>query len=505
LTATGPFSKVEGMSDATRLGRSTLPAGYRTASPAGVPGIVHLGLGNFHRAHQGVYTARALEVEPGPWGTSAFSNRSESVVEAMRAQDLLYAVLQISPQGCSVSVPGVHVRVDVAAADPAAVIAAIAAPSTRIVTLTVTEHGYTYSPTTHDLDLSAPAVQRDLARPEHPLTSVGQVAAGLVQRFVSGGEPVSVVSCDNLGGNGSLLRRLVTSFVTHGSLAPSQEFLAWLGDHVSFPNTMVDRIVPATSPAHRALAADLLGVHDAVPVPAEPFSMWVLQDDFAAGRPAWERAGAIFSDDVEAYELLKLRLLNGTHSLIAYLGVLAGAATIAEAVAVPYVEAAARALMRDEYLPTVRVPGGVDVDRYVAELFHRFSNTELAHRTSQVGSDGSQKLPQRVSGPALHHLQHGDVPQLICLTVAAFLACVAPRDGHRGDLADDIRDPMLPALRRLAAEAPSARALVDSVFDGTSLLPPDLTGVALFRGRVAELLDALERHGPQAAVRGALG
>ena len=489
------------MSSLSRLSRSTLSTAPTTAGcPDGPAGIVHLGLGNFHRAHQAVYTARALEVESGPWGIHAFGNRSRSVVDAMRQQDLLYAVVEISPRGRRASVPGVHTRVDVAATSPFAVVDAIAAPSTKIVTLTVTEHGYTYSPATQDLDLDAASVRHDLTRIDAPLTTIGQITTGLTQRFANGGDPVTVVSCDNLGNNGALLRRLVTTFAINGPAASSSDFMQWLTDHVAFPSTMVDRIVPATSAAHRAAAAELLGVYDAVPVPAEPFSMWVMQDRFAAGRPRWDDAGAIFTEDVEAYELLKLRLLNGTHSLIAYLGVLAGASTIPEAVGVPYIEAAARKLMRDEYLPTVRVPDGVDVDAYIEDLFSRFSNTELGHRTTQVGSDGSQKLPQRATQPAVTHCEQGIVPHLICLTVAAFFACVAPTNGVANSLTREVNDPMRPTLEQHAAAVAGPRALVDSVFDRTSLLPQRLTEIGMFRQRVVELLEIIEQRGVEAAV-----
>lgn len=493
------------MSGPNRLSRSSLPASRRTALPTGSAGIVHLGLGSFHRAHQAVYTAQALAHEPGPWGIHAFASRSHAVVDAMRDQDLLYAVVEISPQGRGVSVPGVHTRVDVAATDPSAVVRAVAAPSTRVVTLTVTEHGYTYSPSARDLDLSDDNVRRDLTRGEAPRTVVGQIATGLAARFAHGGDPVSIVSCDNLSHNGALLRRLVTTFAGNGASPCPTEFLDWLDVHVTFPSTMVDRIVPATTEVHRSIAAGELGLRDAVPVPAEPFSMWVLQDQFAAGRPSWERAGATFTDDVESYELLKLRLLNGTHSLIAYLGVLADVPTIPEAVGVPYIEAAARKLMREEYLPTIRVPVGVDVESYMENLFRRFSNTELGHRTTQVGSDGSQKLPQRVVGPAVSLSEGGQVPHLICLTVAAFLACVAPVRSPATSLARSVSDPMRRTLQEHAAAANGAADLVGTVFDGTSLFPEELTSITTFRQRVIELLEIIETRGVEPAVREAMG
>lgn len=493
------------MRDLDRLCRATLPGPPRP-SPTPPAGIVHLGLGNFHRAHQAVYSASAMAHDGDDgWGIHAFGSRSRSVADSMREQDLLYAVLEISPGGATASVPGVHTRVDVAAADPNAVVAAIAAASTRVVTLTVTEQGYTYSPHHGDLDLTNEAVLRDLRRVEAPVTAVAQVTAGLVRRWEAGGAPVTLVSCDNLGHNGATLRRLVTTCATTGPSPYPDEFLTWLDHGTAFPSTMVDRIVPATTDHHRAMAEDLLGLRDAVPVPAEPFSMWVLEDDFAAGRPAWERGGAIFTDDVGSYELLKLRLLNGTHSLLAYLGILAGAATIPASVGLPYVEAAARKLMHDELLPTIEVPSGIDVADYTTSLFSRFSNTALGHRTSQVGTDGSQKLPPRLAQAALTHCRAGDVPQAICLTVAAFLACVAPLDGSASPLARAVEDPMREILARHAAAATSAADLVSSVFEKTDLLPDELTQVAVFRDRVGEFLHILERVGVEAAVREALG
>ena len=235
---------------------------------------------------------------------------------------------------------------------------------------------------------------------------------------------------------------------------------------------MVDRIVPATTDAYRAAAAAHLGATDAIPVPAEPFTMWVLEDRFAAGRPAWEHGGALFTDDVEPYELLKLRLLNGTHSLIAYLGALDGHATIAGACAQPFVADAARRVLFDEYLPSVTVPADVDLDGYVAQLFERWSNTALGHRTQQVGSDGSVKLGQRVPEPALLQLRAGRLPHHLALTVAAYLCCLAPPPGfdpgpHAAAMADPARaglvatrqpQPLVRAVRRGRARRRPPRA-----------------------------------------------
>jgi fructuronate reductase len=464
-------------------------------------GIVHLGLGNFHRAHQAVYTAAALAAEDGPWGILGVASRSGAVAAALREQDLRYGVIEISPENTSVTVPAVHTGAVVAADDPAAVVGAIAAAGTAIVTLTVTEHGYTYSPHTHRLDLDNPAVRADLRAGSPPTTSIGQIVRGLQGRARTHGTPITVLSCDNLAANGSHTGRLVREFVHALPVAERDELAGWVESAVTFPNSMVDRIVPATTDAYRAAVVEQLGVRDLVPVPAEPFTMWVLQDRFAAGRPLWERGGALFTDDVEPYELLKLRLLNGTHSLIAYLGALDGRATIPAAVAEPFVGDAARRVLRDEYLPTLTVPRDVDVDAYEAQLFTRWANSALGHRTTQVGSDGSVKLAQRIPEPAVEHLEKGRMPHHLALTFAAYLCCIAPPAGYDpGPHAAAMADPARARLAADAAAAPSVASYVRTVLDG-GLLGRELAQHTEFADRVAELVDVIVAHGPAAAAR----
>ncbi|GAB2977176.1 mannitol dehydrogenase family protein [Amycolatopsis acidiphila] len=450
-------------------------------------GIVHLGLGNFHRAHQAVYTAAALAEEPGDWGILAAASTSRTVVSALRAQDLRYHVVELSPGRAEISSPAVHTGVLVAAEETETLVAAIAAADTRIVTLTVTEHGYSYSPETLGLDLDSAAVRHDL-RDVPPRTPIGQLTRGLQRRARTHGHGVTIVSCDNLAGNGRHTRQLVREFA---AALPDPELVDWIDRHVRFPNTMVDRIVPATTDETRRIVAERLGVEDAVPVPAEPFTMWVLEDDFARGRPRWEAGGAIFTGDVGAYELLKLRLLNGTHSLIAYLGLLSGAHYISDAVARPFVERAARRVIAEDYLPTFTPPEAIDVDDYVEQLFGRFSNSALAHRTSQVGSDGSLKLPQRITEPVLWHHKQGRVAGHLALTVAAYLRCV--------ELGTEIRDPALERLRPLVARARSARELVGALFDEGQVFAPELADCGDFLDRTGRLLDILREHGPAQA------
>lgn len=466
-------------------------------------GIVHLGLGNFHRAHQAVHTAVALAAEDGPWGILGVANRSATVVDALREQDLRYAVLTVAPQESRASVPAVHTGALVAAHDPDAVVAAIAAPGTAMVTLTVTEHGYHFSSRTDGLDLDDPAIRADVRGAAPPVTPIGLVARGLQRRARTHGAPITVLSCDNLASNGDTTARLLHDFAAALPAAEAAELLDWLARSVAFPNSMVDRIVPATTDADRATAARLLGVRDAVPVPAEPFTMWVLQDRFAAGRPRWERSGAVFTDDVEPYEVLKLRLLNGTHSLIAYLGALAGAATIPEAIGNTFVAEAAQHAISD-YLPTVEVPADVDLDAYVGALFARWANTALGHGTHQVGSDGSGKLRQRIPDPAVARLAAGHLPHLLALTVAAYLSCIAPPAGFDpGPHAAVMVDPARQRLAAARAGAVSTAAFVDAVLD-TGLLGSELVRYPEFAARVAELADVITRFGSAAAAADAM-
>lgn len=485
-----------------RLSRQTTPTDALLGASAGdATGMVHLGLGNFHRAHAAVYTARALAAEPGEWGIHGFANRSHDVVTAMRAQDGRYSVLELSERGRRAAVVDVHRGLGVLADEPDAFVAAVAAPANRILTLTVSEVGYCRSPRNGRLDVDAGDVRADLADPANPRSTIGLVARGLAVRAANGA-PMTVVSCDNLQSNGHVTRAVVTEFL-HASSAP-EDVLTFVRDHVTFPNSMVDRIVPSTTSGTVTDVGELLGVDDRCPVPAEEFTMWVLEDDFAAGRPAWDRAGAIISDEVEAYELVKLRLLNGSHSLIAYLGILDGQGTIADAWAQPFVRDAVRECITHEYLPTIALPRDFDVDAYLDSLSHRWANSALGHRTSQVGTDGSVKLLQRVPEPALIALRDGKIPHLLALTVAGWIVSVAPPAGvDAGPFAGEIREPARDRLAEVTRGAAGPREHALAVLRG-GFLPDDLVAHDAFTDRVADLVAVIARSGIRAAVQDAV-
>ncbi|WP_115726904.1 mannitol dehydrogenase family protein [Actinomyces culturomici] len=479
-----------------RLNRSTAPAALRIGAPSPErTGIVHLGLGQFHRAHFAVNTALALAEEPGDWGIVGVANRSRRVVDSLAEQDFLYSVLTLSPGNESAGLVDVHRRGLVAADEPEDVLAAIADPAHRIVSLTISEKGY--HRTASGVDLAS--FGDELAAPV-PRTPIGLLARGL-ERRASTGAPLSVVSCDNVQGNGTSTREVVLAYLQAAGAADAT--LEWIAKNVAFPNTMVDRIVPGTTDATRARVAELLGLDDAVPVPAERFSMWVLEDLFPAGRPRWEAAGAIFSDEVHRYELVKLRILNGMHSLISYVGGLLGAATIPDARAIDEVAAVVRKAIEEECLPSIELPTGFDAPAYVDELFDRWSNTSLGDQTARVGSDGSAKLVQRIPEPVRTALAAGRTPHCMALTLASWLACVAPLDGFDpGPVAAAMDEPLRGDIAKIARRSKGSRDLVASVL--AAHFPPDLADATVFVDRTARLLDLIVAHGADAAARDVL-
>lgn len=351
-------------------------------------GIVHLGLGAFHRAHQALYTEAALAQGDSRWGIIGVSLRSPATGNTLQAQDHLYSVSERHGDASQTRIVGAVVASLYAPQALQQVIDAIADPAVSVVTSTVTEKGYSQHPSTTGLDLDDEDIRHDLANPERPRSTLGILAAGIRRR--PRGAPLSVVCCDNMAGNGDTLRRLLAQFA-----ALSDPNLARrIEDEIALPNSMVDRIVPAASAASIDLASRHLGVRDEAAIVCEPFTQWVIEDRFAGPRPAWEAGGALLTADVRPYQAMKLRLLNGTHSAMAYAGQLCGLASIADVMAHPAAAAFARGVMQD-LRATVAAPPGYDVDRYCRELLHRFENTALAHLTAQIATDGTQKIPVR--------------------------------------------------------------------------------------------------------------
>ena len=352
-------------------------------------GIVHFGIGAFHRAHQAVYTEDAMNAGDRDWGIVGVSLRSAAVRNQLVPQAGLYSLVQRDAGGDAVRIAGAVRDVLVGPQHAAGIVAAIASPYTRILSFTITEKGY-HRALGGGLDLEDPAIIADAGGTTAPATIYGFIRAALSERRAAGLPGLTLISCDNLAGNGAVLERCLRAFLEIAE-AP---LARWFDEECSCPSTMVDRIVPATTEADLAALADRYGVYDAAAVVAEPFRQWVIEDRFVTSRPRWEIGGATFVSDANAYELVKLRLLNGTHSALAYLGLSAGHRFVHEAIADPAIRYTVDRLMREAAATLQPIPD-FDVTAYCSRLLERFSNTRLPHSLAQIAMDGSQKLPQR--------------------------------------------------------------------------------------------------------------
>jgi fructuronate reductase len=449
------------------------------------PRIVHFGLGAFHRAHQAVYTEAAAARTGEPWGIVAVAPRSS--VAPMRAQDCLYSVTDLAPGAGTTRVVGAVIEALTMRADAARLTELLCSPETTAVTLTVTEKGYSRR-SDGGLDVAAAGVGDDLAATVEPdadlVTVVGRLTASLAARCRAGGAPIDVVSCDNTAGNGTALARVVREFVEAAAWPDRDVVLDWLAGSVGFPDTIVDRIVPATTAHDRDIAAAALGVPDEMAVVGEPYRQWILQDAFVAARPRWELDGAVVVPDVAPYQLMKLRLLNGSHSAMAYLGAAAGCTTVAEVLATAWGEPLVRAFGA-EVAPTLP-NAGLDAKRYVDDLVARFRNPTMHHRLRQIGSDGSLKIPERWF-PALRELRAaGTATPVLELALAGWVT--ATRPDATGAQVYGTTDPATPALNRCWAIS-DPQALVGALL--RTVGADDLAEQADLTASVAARLPAL--------------
>ncbi|MBM1813658.1 mannitol dehydrogenase family protein [Pseudosulfitobacter pseudonitzschiae] len=353
------------------------------------PGIVHIGLGNFHRAHQAWYLHRLMQMGLAhDWAIIGASVRQADAPQRARllAQDCLTTLIELDPSGVSAEVVGSMISYLPIEDDNAALIAQMADPAIRIVALTVTEGGYYVDPVTGGFDAGHPDMQHDAAHPDSPRTAFGAMVAALAQRQAAGTPPFTGQSCDNLQGNGAVLRQTVVSLARLSDPALAD----WIDANASFPNAMVDCIVPATGPAELALAR-AQGIDDAAPVTHENFRQWVIEDDFCAGRPDWNRAGATFTDDVHGYESMKIRMLNAGHQLLANAGEILSVPTISGCMAHPAIAGFFGRVERDEIAPHVQPVPGMTPESYAALISERFANTAIVDTTRRVAFDGSSR------------------------------------------------------------------------------------------------------------------
>lgn len=396
-------------------------------------GIVHLGLGAFHRAHQAVYTDAAMAAGDRDWGIAGVSLRSAGVRDALAPQDGLYTVTQRGGDGERTALVGALRRLGVAPEHPQAVAAFIASPSVHVVTLTVTEKAYHLRP---EGTLAAEAVAAAGGTIYHHL------ARGLAERHALGLAGLTLVSCDNLADNGGVLARNLAAWLDRTD--PSLR--RWFERECTCPATMVDRIVPAVDAADLDRVAQAIGVRDEGAVVTEPFRQWIIQDDFAGPRPRWEQGGAQLVRDVAPFEKAKLRMLNGAHSALAYLGLLAGHEYVHEAIADREIATTVERLMRDEAAASLEPAPGQDLSAYADALIARFRNPALPHRLAQIATDGSQKIAQRWLEPLADNAARGRRCPATLRALAAWMIHV------RGDGAP-VDDPLAERLAAIWASA----------------------------------------------------
>ncbi|HCC5973757.1 TPA: fructuronate reductase [Citrobacter koseri] len=472
--------------------KATVPNWDRNAL---VPRIVHLGFGAFHRAHQAVY-ADILAAEHGSdWGyTEVNLIGGEQQIADLKNQDRLYTVAEMSADAWTARVVGVvknalHAQVD----GLETVLAAMCEPQVAIVSLTITEKGYCHSPATGQLMLDHPAIVADLQNPQQPKSAPGVIVAALARRRAAGLPAFTVMSCDNMPENGHVMRNVICAYAQ----AVDAGLAAWIAQNVTFPSTMVDRIVPAMTAETLDKIEQLTGVRDPAGVACEPFRQWVIEDNFVAGRPEWEKAGAELVADVLPFEEMKLRMLNGSHSFLAYLGYLSGYQHINECMEDEHFRRAARALMLEEQAPTLNVTG-VDLTRYADMLIARYSNTGLRHRTWQIAMDGSQKLPQRMLDSVRWHLVHHHRFDLLALGVAGWTRYVGGVDEQGNRI--DVSDPLLPVLQNAVMQSAEGEARVKALLGVEAIFGNELPHEPLFVAQVTQAYLSLLENGAKATV-----
>ncbi|MFH1804726.1 MAG: mannitol dehydrogenase family protein [Pseudomonadota bacterium] len=456
-------------------------------------GIVHIGIGAFHRAHQAVYTDAALAAKGGDWRIIGVSLRSTDIADTLNDQDGVYTVIVRHPDGAKAQKIRSLSHVLAASRGIEPVLAALAAPTTRIVTITVTEKAYGIDRASGGIVADHPAITHDLQHPRQPSGLIGLLVEGLRRRRDAGEEPFTVLSCDNLPENGVLLRAGVIDFARRIDAALAD----WIARNAAFPSSMVDRITPAATAKTAADALTLTGHEDLAAVETEPFSQWVIEDHFPLGRPAWEIGGALLVGDVKPYEHMKLRMLNGSHSLIAYLGVLAGYRYVRDVMADPQFATLVRQHLASA-AATLEPLSGIDFAVYGDDLVERFKNPEIAHETRQIAMDGTEKLPQRILIPVCEALRDGKPVGSFALAVAAWMAAMKMLSDQEG-LAG-ISDPRAHDIFDAASTASDAGSLYDHLSCLPGLFPDELLASTIWQQAVTRRLHLILSSGARAAV-----
>jgi mannitol 2-dehydrogenase len=478
-----------------------LPPAVRTPTYAraeAAASILHIGVGGFFRAHQAVYLDDLLQQRGmADWGYCGIGllPQDARVGAMLRRQDFLYTVVQRSRRGDRARVVGALRDFLHAPSAPEAALEALASPACRIVSLTITEGGYYLDQGSGEFDAGHADVQRDFAAPHAPRCSFGYLAEALARRRERGLAPFTVMSCDNLQGNGDITRQTLLAFARHRH----PDLADWIERNSSFPNSMVDRITPATTEAHRLLLEEEFGIEDAWPVVTEPFRQWVLEDRFPGGRPPWEDVGVQMTANVLPYEKMKLRLLNAGHQAICYIGLLLGYRHVDEAMANPRIALLLERLMDEEIAPLLDPVPGIDLPTYQAGLVERFGNTAIRDELARIATDSSARVPKFVLPSIGEQAERGGPLHLLTFVVACWLRFLAGRDDRGREL--PLVDPFAAEMRRRALQGGSSPAPLLAM---RQLFGDRLPASPVFVARLQEALLDLYRSGAEAALVHAL-
>ncbi|MFA0014197.1 fructuronate reductase [Vibrio lentus] len=458
--------------------------------------IVHLGFGAFHRAHQALFTNEMLSKTSTDWGICEINLfGGEDLIESLRTQDHLYTVAEKGAESTDVKLIGsvtesLHPNLD----GIEAVLEKMAEPQVAIVSMTITEKGYCADPATGKLDRNNALVIADLANPTQPKSALGYIVQALKIRRDRKLPPFTVMSCDNVQENGHVAKAAIIEFAQ--LLNP--ELRDWIETHVTFPCTMVDRIVPAATEETLTEIAELLGCEDPCGIACEPFRQWVIEDNFVAGRPDWNVAGAEFVEDVVPYEEMKLRMLNGSHSFLAYLGYLGGYDHISDTMTDAGYRKAAFDMMMISQAPSLTMPEGTDLEGYATLLINRFTNPSLKHKTWQIAMDGSQKIPQRMGGSLRFHLDQGSDFSWLATAIAGWMRYVSGVDEQGNEI--DVRDPMADTLRQICNQHGLNVSVVPALLAVEAIFPADLGQDPKVIEAVTSAYQSLIEHGAVATV-----
>lgn len=460
-------------------------------------GIVHIGVGNFHRAHQAWYLHRLMQRgEAMDWAIIGASVREQDgpLRSRLHAQNYLTSLIELAPEASAVEVVGPMIDYLPIEPNNAALIQQLAAPDIRIVSLTVTEGGYFTDPATKGFDAAHPEIQHDARHPDQPRTAFGAMIAALRLRRAAGSSPFTCMSCDNLLGNGNVLRQTLVSLAR----LSDPDLAGWIDTQCSFPNAMVDCIVPATGPNELALAAQL-GIADQAPVTHESFRQWVIEDDFCAGRPAWDKVGVTFTDEVHLFEAMKIRILNGGHQVLSVPAQILGVETISEAMSHPLIGPFFEKVARSEIAPHVANVPGMTAEAYVALIADRFRNPKIVDTTRRVAFDGSSRHPGFILPSIRDGLAAGGEVQGLALAAALWARMCAGTQQDGSPIA-----PNDPNWAELSSRALAAKHRPQTWLEMRQIYA-DLADQPAFSALFARWLKLIWKDGTETALREYLG